>query len=274
MAKPFLKWAGGKARLVPTIEPHLPDGRLIEPFAGSCALFLGSRFATAVLADVNADLVHLYRFLQGPQAASFIDEAESYFTPEQNTEASFMALRARFNAAQPGDRDRAAIFVYLNRHAFNGMCRYNRSGAFNVPYGQYKGPGFPRAAMEAFAERVQGSTFLHQGFQETMAMAGKGDTVYADPPYVPLSPTASFASYAKEGFAWEEQQALAQAAREAADRGAFVAISNHATPASIGLYESLGGDCSLRFNVQRSVSASAASRKEAPELLAIFRPAA
>lgn len=272
MAKPFLKWAGGKSRLVATIEPHLPDGRLIEPFAGSCALFLGSRFETAVLADLNADLIALYRFLQGPDALAFIDHAEAFFTPENNTESSFMRLRARFNATPIGDIDRAALFVYLNRHAFNGMCRYNAAGGFNVPYGKYKGPGFPREAMETFVARVAGCTFVHQGFQDTMALAGKGDVVYADPPYFPLSITASFSSYAKEGFGLSEQTALAHAARAAADRGATVAISNHATPEAIALYESLGGDCSLQFGVRRSVSASAASRKEAPELLALFRP--
>lgn len=272
MTKPFLKWAGGKSRLVGTIEPHLTGARLIEPFAGSCALFLGSQFPTAILADANADLIALYRALQGPGATAFIAEAQALFTPDANTEARYRALRERFNALPEGDRERAAIFIYLNRHAFNGLCRYNAKGGFNVPFGRYATPpSFPRAALEAFVARTAGCTFLHQGFDATFALAGPGDAVYADPPYAPLSPTASFAAYAKGGFAWEDHQRLAQAAREACDRGALVAISNHATPAVIALYQSLGGDCSLRFGVRRSVSASGAARDLAPELLAIFR---
>lgn len=272
MVKPFLKWAGGKARLVPTIAPHLTGERLIEPFAGSCALFLGSSFPTAVLADINLDLIALYRHLQGPGADAFIDRAETLFTPDNNTLERYTTLRERFNSLPEGDIERAALFVYLNRHAFNGLCRYNASGRFNVPFGSYKGPGFPRTAMEAFVARVHDCTFLHQGFAPTMAQAGAGDVVYADPPYVPLSPTASFAAYAKGGFGWDAHQALAQAAAEARDRGAVVAISNHATPAVVALYESLGGDCSLRFGVRRTVSARAHSRDLAPELLAVFRP--
>ena len=274
MTKPFLKWAGGKTRLVPIIEPHLTGKRLIEPFAGSCALFLGSQFEQAILADVNGDLIALYKILQSPQSQEFVDEAERLFTRENNTKDGFYKLRAQFNALPIGSRERAALFIYLNRHAFNGLCRYNAAGGFNVPYGGYKSPGFPRPAMEAFIQRVSTSTFLHQGFDQTLALAQKGDAVYADPPYAPLSPTASFASYAAGGFSWSDHEALAQAAAAARDRGALVAISNHATPAIIDLYTSLGADCGLRFDVRRSVSAQAQSRGDAPELLALFRPLA
>lgn len=272
MVKPFLKWAGGKSRLVSTIEPHLQGERLIEPFAGSCALFLGSQFPRAILADVNGDLIALYQHLQGPQGGAFIDRAETLFTAEHNTEEGYKALRARFNALTIGDPERASIFVYLNRHAFNGLCRYNASGGFNVPYARPKAPGFPRPAMEAFIARTQGCVFACQGFDATIAEARAGDAVYADPPYVPLSATASFAGYATGGFAWEDHERLAKAAAAARDRGALVAISNHVTPEIVALYESLGGDCSVQFGVQRTVSARSESRTKAPEMLAIFRP--
>lgn len=273
MVKPFLKWAGGKSRLVSTIEPHLHGKRLLEPFAGSCALFLGSQFPQAVLADVNGDLIALYQHLQGPQGGAFIDATAAYFTPAHNTQDVYTTLRDRFNALSVGTQERASLFVYLNRHAFNGLCRYNAKGGFNVPYGRYaKDPSFPREAMNMFRARTQSCTFVQQGFDATFAQAQAGDAVYADPPYVPLSDTAYFSNYATGGFGWDAHQRLAQAAADARDRGALVAISNHVTPAIVDLYESLGGDCSVQFGVQRTVSARSSSRTKAPEMLAIFRP--
>lgn len=273
MTKPFLKWAGGKSRLVATIEPLLQGQRLIEPFAGSCALFLGSQFKHALLADLNEDLIALYTLLQQDDALAFIDYAQTFFTPECNTQEQYTALRARFNALPIGDRERAALFVYLNRHAFNGICRYNRSGLFNVPYGKYKGPGFPKDAMTAFVTRVKDCVFVHQGYIDTFQNAGSGDVIYADPPYAPLSLTASFSAYAKEGFAWSDHQELARQAVEATRRGARVVISNHATPAILDLYTEHGGDCSRLLEVRRSVSAQKESRGTAGEVLAVFNPA-
>lgn len=272
--RPFLKWAGGKHRLAPLITPHLQGGRrLVEPFMGSCALFLASPFEEALLCDVNPDLVALYTILRD-EGKAFIDDAEGLlFDGTRNTEAAFYALREEFNALAPGDRRRAMIFVYLNRHAFNGLCRYSSKGDFNVPFGRYKNIHFPRAEMAAFAERTRGVVFRRQGFEQTFADVRPGDVVYADPPYFPLSPTASFTSYAAGGFNLPQQTLLAELARDTAAAGVLVAISNHDTDEAIALYEGLGADCSLRFQVQRNVSGAGDSRKKVGEVLALFRPA-
>lgn len=277
--KPFLKWAGGKSRLVPVIEPYLAGARrLVEPFAGSCAVFLGTDIPQGLMCDVNPDLVLLYTTLRD-EGPAFVAEVERLFVPENNTETRYYCLREAFNTAT--GRDRAALFVYLNRHAFNGLCRYNASGEFNVPYGRYKNPGLPKAEMLAFARRVADVEFRLSSFEDTMrsvlSEARPGDVVYCDPPYVPLSPTASFTAYSAGGFGLHQQRLLAELAAELADAGIRVVISNHDTPLSRDdLYA--GADRVAGLSVRRSISASAAQRGLAPELIALydrsgFRPA-
>lgn len=265
--KPFLKWAGGKFRVLDHILHRLPEGdRLVEPFAGSAAVSLNADFSSALVADFNADLVNLYRSIQS-DTARFIREAGSLFVRETNTRECFDALRVEFNESDDAFR-RSVIFVYLNRHAFNGLCRYNAKGRFNVPYGKYTNPGFPSNEIRAFGEAAQRMEFHHQDFLTTMSQAKPGDVIYCDPPYVPLSVTSNFTSYAPGTFGFAEQKALAEKARECANRGITVLISNHATPDSRALYH----DAELHmFDVRRFISSKASTRGNAPELLAIFR---
>jgi len=142
MSKPFLKWAGGKTKLIPLIRQQLPRAkRLIEPFAGSAAVSLALDFDEYVLNDANADLINLYQILQ-TEKHDFVDYAQSFFTPENNREMRYYELREQFN--HTAERaEKAALFVYLNRHAFNGLCRYNGKGfqkpqragvKFNLPF--------------------------------------------------------------------------------------------------------------------------------------------
>lgn len=268
--KPFLKWAGGKARLAARIAAKLPDapGRLIEPFVGSGAVFLGAapRPGGYLLGDANPDLVTLYRRLV-LERQGFVDEVSSLFTPENNTREAFNRLRAEFNALEPGHRGRAPIFVYLNRHAFNGICRYNRSGGFNVPFGGYDRTSPPVDEMLAFADAAAGAEFVHQDFRQVMARAVPGDVVYCDPPYVPLSLTASFDGYSAGGFSFRDQRDMAALCRELAGRGIPVLVSNHDTPFTREIYE--GAEIEA-LDVRRSVAASAGSRGKAPEVLAMF----
>lgn len=268
--KPFLKWAGGKHRVAPSILPHLGDvsRRLVEPFAGSCALFLASEFERALLCDVSSDLMSLYTALLHDRAG-FSKKVDDLFSPENNEVDAYMSLRKEFNAEEEGTDRRAALFVYLNRHCFNGLCRYNSKGGFNVPFGAYGNPAAPIADMAAFADRCSGNVeFARQGFQETMASAVEGDVVYCDPPYLPLSATASFSDYAKGGFSMKDQEELARLARELADRGIPVAISNHDVPDAKKIYKD--AETIVRFSVRRSISAGADSRGDAKEVLALF----
>lgn len=268
--RPFLKWAGGKYRLVPRILAQFPSDaeRYVEPFVGSGAVFASQTCPQATLADINRDLIELYEHLrQGGDA--FIAECMQLFIPENNTPERFYGLRDEFNQTPPSPR-RSQLFVYLNRHAYNGLCRYNAKGGFNVPFGRYKNPYFPLREMRGYAQKLAGVAILAADFRDVLAQAGPGDLVYCDPPYIPLSTTANFTSYASASFGAPEQQALAGHCRQAAQRGAFVVISNHDTPVTRELYQDATSIES--FMVGRSISCHGAKRDPVPELLAIFTP--
>lgn len=268
--RPFLKWAGGKFRLLPRIFAALPPAqRLVEPFTGSAVVALNAPHGRVLAADANRDLITLYQAVQRAPV-KMIQAVEALFTPANNTAEAFNRLRDEFNAAPPGER-RAALFVYLNRHGFNGLCRYNAGGGFNVPFGRYAAPRPPVAAMHAFARRAAHVEFGCLGFEESFARAVPGDVIYCDPPYVPLSATASFTSYARQAFGPAEQERLADLARAAAARGVPVVISNHDTPEVRTLYR---GAQLQAFAVDRRISSKASTRGEARELLALFRPPA
>ena len=197
-SKPFLKWAGGKAKLVPFIQEHFPSPlrrRLIEPFAGSAALSLALEFDAYLLNDTNPDLIGLFQILKQDKQ-SFIDYARSFFMAEYNQEQRFYELREQFNHSENA-MERSVLFVYLNRHAFNGLCRYNSKGTFNVPFGRYKAPYFPESEMQTFIAKSDRFELLCGDFQVALNRAGDDDIVYCDPPYIPLSETASFTAYAK-----------------------------------------------------------------------------
>ena len=266
--KPFLKWAGNKFRVLNQILPHLPaGGRLIEPFVGSGALFLNSDYATYQLADSNADLIALYQQLQ-QEGDTFIAYCRPFFTPENNDGDRYYAFRARFNAIAPS-REKAALFLYMNKHGYNGLCRYNKKGGFNVPFGRYKKPYFPEKEMTFFYEKAQTAVFSPSSFAQTMQTAVSNDIIYCDPPYVPLSATANFTSYGAAPFGMAEQQQLATLARLTADRGIPVLISNHDTPITRQLYAD--ADAIHSFKVARTISCDAGKRTAVNELLAIFR---
>jgi len=122
--KPFLKWAGGKYRILAKIFQELPtDVRFVEPFAGSCAVYLNVDFPVALVSDLNSDLINLYRHIQ-EEGEAFIQYCASFFTLENNTRSGYLALRDRLNASTE-TRERSALLLYVNRHAFNGLIRYN-----------------------------------------------------------------------------------------------------------------------------------------------------
>jgi DNA adenine methylase len=264
--RPFLKWAGGKFRVLDRILPLLPPGRrLIEPFAGSVAVALNADFQSAMVADFNVDLVNLYRSIQA-NADRFIKEASALFGTCNNRQ-KFDELRAEFNESSDPFR-KSVIFVYLNRHGFNGLCRYNSKGKFNVPFGRYDNPGLPTAEILAFSDAAKAMKFFHQDFATTMSQTEQGDVIYCDPPYVPLSVTSNFTGYSPGEFGFAQQKTLAQMARECAANGVPVVISNHDTAESRALYQ---GAEIHSFPVQRFISSKASTRGSAQELLAIFR---
>lgn len=266
MIKPFLKWAGGKSRLAERINEVLPKGkRLIEPFVGSGAVFMNTDYEEYLLADTNADLINLFQHLKY-EGEDFIEYARQYFAPEYNTQEAFTELRTLFNTTQYS-RLKSALFIYLNRHCFNGLCRYNSKGGFNVPFGRYSKPKLPEKEMLAFSEKAKHATFIVADFKSTMDQAEAGDIIYCDPPYVPLSASASFTDYSAGGFNMDDQQELVDYAKKLREKGIPVLISNHATDWTLSAYK--GADIK-EFEVQRFISSDTANRGKAGELLALF----
>ncbi|MDD6180928.1 MAG: Dam family site-specific DNA-(adenine-N6)-methyltransferase [Desulfovibrionaceae bacterium] len=266
--KSFLKWPGGKYRALPRLLAAFPRGaRFVEPFVGSGTVFLNTDYREYLLCDANPDLIGVFRLLRREPEA-FIRRCKALFTPASNTAERYYELRAAFNNAS-SLRERAALFIYCNRHGYNGLVRYNAQGGYNVPFGRYAAPHFPEAEMRAFSAKCRSCAveFAAQDFSATFARLRTGDVVYADPPYVPLSRTASFTAYAGLDFGMEQQCALAEAARQAAARGIPVILSNHDTADTRRLY---AGAALLSFPVRRSISCNGAARGDAAELLAVF----
>ncbi len=265
--RPFLKWAGNKYRILSRIIPHLPPGkRLVEPFAGSAALFLNTEYQQFLLSDNNPDLINLYNFLKR-EGADFIRYCKRFFSGKYNNPDSYYEIRDKFNHTR-NKRQKAALFIYLNRHGYNGLCRYNASGGFNVPFGRYKHPHFPEKQMQAFHQKSQRAIFNLCSFEETMRQARPGDVIYCDPPYVPLSTSANFTTYSSAGFDLQQQQQLATLAEQTAQRGIPVLISNHNTKFTRRAY--LNATRLDKFKVQRSISCNGQKREHAGELLALY----
>lgn len=266
--RPFLKWAGGKYRLLPRILKALPQGKkLIEPFVGSGVVFLNTDYERYLLTDINPDLINLFNDLKRGKS-EFIDYCSQYFTDKNNSEKKFYQLRDHFNQLEAG-WERSALFLYFNRHGYNGLCRYNRSGGFNVPFGRYKKPYFPKAEMEHFFAKAKKAEFRCQPFLKTMSHSRKGSVVYCDPPYLPWSLTANFTSYAKQDFSLDEQRMLAIEAATLANRGVPVVVANHDTQFARMIYDKASKIES--FPVRRFISCDGKGRKNAQELMAIYK---
>lgn len=264
--RPFLKWAGNKFNCLDKIKPHLPSGqRLIEPFAGSAAMSLNCDYPQYLISDTNHDLIKLYQCLK-KEGQAFIKSCAKHFHAETNDKDMYYFLRDKFNRLKVS-RQKAILFLYLNRHAYNGLCRYNLSGEFNVPFGRYLNPKLPSSAMELFHQKSQHIEIIHADFATIMAQAKKGDVIYCDPPYVPLSGSAYFTAYTKSQFGPEQQQQLAKLAREKAAEGIPVIVSNHDTKFTRECYK---GAKIHSFEVPRYISCKVAERKKAKELIAIF----
>lgn len=271
--RPFLKWAGGKQRLMQRLGAKLSPGeRLVEPFVGSGAVFLNTDYPRYLLADVNPDLIHCYAQLQ-VQADELIETTRALFIDKGNTRETFDRLRARFNQLpRTGLRgavalEKAALFIYLNRHCFNGLCRYNKAGGFNVPFGRYAKPYFPEAEMRAFAHKLRRAEVACIDFRECFRLIQPGDVVYCDPPYVPLTLTANFTDYAEGGFSLADQETLNQLAQEASARGIPIIISNHETEFTRQLYAQAQ---QVHFPVRRFISCKGQQRENARELIACY----
>lgn len=251
--RPPLKWAGGKRWQIPHLrplwKPHA-HRRLVEPFCGGLAVALGLRPVIALLNDANPHLINFYRWLQRGLRTDI---------PMANDEALFYRHRDRFNAilsADEGDSaEAAALFYYLNRTGFNGLCRFNRRDAFNVPFGRYTRIAYVSDFSE-YDKAFAGWTFTSVDVEAVPIE--RDDFVYADPPY-----DVEFTQYARDGFSWSDQERTA--AWLARHTGPVVLV-NQATRRVEDLYRHLGYD--VRFlEAPRRISCTG-DRTPAREILA------
>ena len=243
---PFLKWPGGKRWLAPKIKQRIGkiDGTYYEPFLGSAAVFFAMAPENAVLADVNEDLIELYEAMRDSPA--LLHERLSVHHAKHDTDYYYET-----RAACPSDAiDRAARMLYLNRTCFNGIWRVNRQGEFNVPVGTKTNVVFDDESFSEIAEALEGTALLVQDFEQTIEMAGKGDVVYADPPYTVAHNENGFLKYNDKIFSWSDQIRLRNALRAALQRGARVLVSNANHNSIQKLYRLFGSrDVVLRHSV-------------------------
>ncbi len=298
VVRPLLKWAGGKRQLLPALAEHYPATftRYVEPFVGSGAVFFDllntGRLARReiLLCDVNPDLIGCYwtvrdrtddviRELKALAREYQRDGSECYY---EVRDRRFNPGRADLQSQSPTQQDvalrytpaLAAMLIFLNRTGFNGLFRLNRRGGFNVPAGRYTDPricdetnirsvavalGQPRVSIELSA------------FDQTLAGAKRGDFVYCDPPYAPLSRTSSFANYTANGFTSFDQWRLQQAVVAACRRGARVVVSNSSASEIVKAYTTLEAQKALLeirpVPARRAINSRAAARGPVDELI-------
>ena len=237
---PFIKWVGGKGRLMGQLEPLMPPGvermRHVEPFVGGGAMFFARQPERAVLSDINPDLVRVYQSIRDDVQG--VITALAPLAAAGNEPDTYYAVRERYNAGEGRAKPlRAAMFIYLNKTCFNGLHRVNQRGQFNVPAGRYKNPTIlDHAGLRAASRALAGADIRVAGFEELLGTARPGDFVYFDPPYEPVSTTASFTGYARDGFSQEDQTRLRDVFRELHRRGAKLMLSNSDVPFIRELY--------------------------------------
>lgn len=242
----------------------MPAGRrLIEPFVGAGSVFLALPYESYVINDVNGDLISVWTALQA-RPREYIELAAALFVEKNRTQEAYLDIRSAFNAHT--DRfDRAVMLPYLNRFGFNGLFRVNSSGKYNVPYGHpTRLPVFPFVEMQAASRKLERTTILCGSFTFALDMAGLGDVVYCDPPYLDSDLGKSFTAYSDAGFSLHDHQELREAALRAVSRGATVVISNHDTEQTRELYRSWHLE---QVEVRRSVAAATQSRGLVTELI-------
>ena len=239
--RPLLKWAGGKRQIVRHLISKLPEKFSVyyEPFFGAGALFLElynrGLLKKAVISDLNKELIALYTLVRD-RCSGIIEELENIrFT---NNKDDYYRARDLFNSMESDHNpEKAALMIYLNRHAYNGLYRVNSSGKFNVPFGRYAHPSLPTPDdIISFSKALSHVKIINKDFETAVADATVSDFVYFDPPYAPLSRSSDFSAYSSLGFSLDEQKRLSRVFEELSSRGVMVMESNSATPFIKDLY--------------------------------------
>ena len=233
MIRPFVKWAGGKRQLLHEIERRLPYtwNTYYEPFVGGGALLVNlqneERISKAVISDLNSELINLYNVVK-KNPHTLIDALSC--KEFENSKDAFRNLKNEFNTltGRSGNNvRRAALLLYLNKHGYNGLWRVNSKGKFNVPFGRYSKRSMPAEhSIVKFSKMLKNVKILNQDFEHAVKSAKKGDFVYFDPPYHPVSKTANFTDYNSNGFTFDDQKRLADVFARLSKKGVQLMLSN------------------------------------------------
>jgi DNA adenine methylase len=266
---PIVKWAGGKSRLIHELLARAPAefDRYYEPFVGGGALFFRLQPHAAVLGDKNPDLIEMYRSVAGDVEA-VLRRLRSH--RQRHDAEYYYQMRERWNTgAFRAGADRAAAFIYLNKTCYNGLWRVNSRGLFNVPAGRYAAPTiYEPDALRAASRALAGADLTYGSFADSVASARKGDFVYFDPPYHPVTQTARFTSYTAGSFCDDDQRTLADVARDLANRGCHVMLSNSDTPFIRELYKDFRID---RVMCARAINSVGKKRGHVAEVIVTNR---
>ncbi len=266
----FLKWAGGKGRLLAQLETLFPPTRsyqrYFEPFLGGGAVFfhLAAKNSTleSYLSDVNFELVNCYT-----QVKEAPDELLFGLSSMRNDKHHFYKVRAQ-DITKMTELERAVRLIYLNKTCFNGLYRVNRKGQFNVPFGKYKNPRIADdETIKKASNLLTGANLLAAPFDAIAVMAKKGDFVYFDPPYQPLSKTANFTSYTLTSFGMADQERLAALVCKMTEQGVKIMVSNSDTPEIRALYENLPGINIVTVSAARAINCHGDKRGVVSELV-------
>jgi DNA adenine methylase len=260
--RPILKWAGGKRQLLPALRRWAPKRyrTYFEPFVGGAALFFAIRPARAVLADSNDRLIRTYRGVR--------DDVETVIAilRTYRHESDFFYATREIDIDARSDAEVAAWFIYLNRSGYNGLYRVNRSNRFNVPFGRYKNPKIcNEALLRASSLALRDAEIVIADFETAVSKATRGDFVYFDPPYAPVSATSSFTSYTADGFGYDQQTRLRDVARRLKREGVAVLLSNSSAPVVRDLYAD--GFELTEVAATRAVNSKASGRGAVIELM-------
>lgn len=260
---PFVKWAGGKRQLIPQIRERMPKkyANYYEPFVGGGAVIFDLLPANALINDINKALINTYRQIcDTPE--NFIEAVDKLDKemPEDGKEY-YYSLRERYNdklMKSEYDLELASLFVFINKHCFNGLYRVNGKGLFNVPYNNSRRTSIDEEIIMETSKYLKGVTIIDGDFEEACKNAKKGDFVFLDSPYAPLNPT-SFESYTKEGFDVESHKRLSRLYDNLTDRGCYCMLTNHNTQLINDLYGNKGYKIEV-VSVKRMINSDASNR--------------
>lgn len=261
---PFVKWAGGKKQLLGRLEERMPESynRYYEPFIGGGALLLDVQPANAVINDVNEQLLNVYRQLKA-DAEGVIAKLKAFDGAACDKE-HYLHMRGEYNkkiSAHILDAECAALTIWINKHCFNGLYRVNSKGLFNVPYNNKAGgASMNEENLRNIGLYLNSSTVeIREGdFEAACADVQAGDFVYFDSPYIPVSDTANFTDYTKDGFGYEDHCRLAALYRRLDDAGAKVMLSNHNVDLVYELYDGFKIES---VDVKRAINRDASKRR-------------